>query len=248
MQISRRAFLVDLGKGVAAGLVLSACGDSGTSSTTSTTSTSTSTSTTSTSTTSPPSLNWERVNLGGVSAFLFTRAGEVTLIDTGNPRNEDEIQAVLEEMGFGWNAVGHVIVTHAHGDHMGSLEPVMTLTPEATAYAGELDIPRMVSPRPITPVGDGDTVMGLQIIETPGHTPGHISVLDPGRVLFTGDALVGVFGLVGPPSDRFSSDLDQALQSARKLGGFEFEGVGFGHGDHILEGGRAQLDVFLATL
>ena len=66
----------------------------------------------------------------------------------------------------------------------------MNAAPEAVGYAGELDIPRINSPRPLIAVGTGDRVFGLDIISTPGHTPGHICVFDPvDRALITGDAV-----------------------------------------------------------
>ena len=49
----------------------------------------------------------------------------------------------------------------------------------AVGYAGEPDIPGIPSPRTLVPVGDGDTVFGLEIIAAPGHTPGSIVVRDP---------------------------------------------------------------------
>ena len=47
---------------------------------------------------------------------------------------------------------------------------------------------------------DGQEVFGLQVVDTPGHTPGHIAVFDnDSRVLVAGDALTNTIdGLEGP--------------------------------------------------
>ena len=140
-------------------------------------------------------ITWERVNLGFVSAYLLARAGEAALVDTGLPGSEGDIAMALERIGLTWDAVGHVIVTHGHGDHAGSLAAVLTAAPDATGYAGAEDISSMTSPRPLVAVADGDVVFGLRIVATPGHTPGHIVVLDEvGGILVAGDALGTTWG------------------------------------------------------
>ena len=75
------------------------------------------------------------------------------------------------EIGLDWSAVGHLILTHRHNDHVGSAAEIMEAAPEAAAYAGAEDIPAISVPRPLTPVEDGDRVFDLQIVTTPGHTP-----------------------------------------------------------------------------
>src|SRR6185503_5829539 len=109
-----------------------------------------------------------------------------------------------------------------HGDHVGNLNEILAQAPEATVYAGAPDIPRIESARAITPVEDGQEVFGTQIIATPGHTPGHISVYDPaGAALITGDAAANVGGNL----DRHWSVMDEAAanESVRKLAALAFE-------------------------
>ncbi len=179
----------------------------------------------------PTNFRWERVRMGFVSAYVYQRGTEATLIDTGTPRNEENISRVVAAMGLGWHSIGHVIVTHHHNDHQGSLVGVLDLATDATPYAGKLDIPSITSTRPVVPVGDGDTVMGLRIVDTPGHTPGHISVLDPGRVLFAGDALIGEAGFPAGPDPDFTEDMEVAWRSVAKLAGLPYEVAVFGHGE-----------------
>ena len=124
-------------------------------------------------------VTYHRVSLGFVSAYLLVRGNEAAVVDTGVDGSVDEIQGALDAASVGWDAVGHVILTHHHPDHVGSLSAVLDAATGATAYAGEPDIAQITSPRPLRAVGDGDEVFGLQVIATPGHTPGHIAVLDP---------------------------------------------------------------------
>ena len=187
-------------------------------------------------------VDWTRVNLGNVSAYILVRAGEAAVVDTGVRGSADDIEASLVTAGIDWAAVGHVILTHHHGDHQGSLPDVLARAPEAAAYAGAADIPSIDSPRPLLSVGDGDHVFDLEIIETPGHTPGHISVLDSaGGLLVAGDALNGADGGVIGANPRYTPDMDTAALSIAKLAERAFETVVFGHGDPVIGGASAQV-------
>jgi glyoxylase-like metal-dependent hydrolase (beta-lactamase superfamily II) len=194
-------------------------------------------------------VDWERVNLGFVSAYILVRNGEAALIDTGTSGSAGMIEATLEAAGVGWSDLGHVIVTHSHNDHQGSLTAVLNAAPGATPYAGTADIPAISAPRPPSAVGNGDRVFGLDVIETPGHTAGHISLLDPvGGLLVAGDALNGADGGVVGPNPSFSSNHTQALESVGVLAGFEYETLVFGHGEPVLANASALVTELAASL
>ena len=92
-------------------------------------------------------------------------------------------------------------------------------------------------------------MFGLQVIATPGHTPGHIAVLDPASALLVaGDALnrEGGSGLAGANPD-FSDDMAQAAESVRKLAGLTIDAILFGHGDPIDSGAGPLLDQLAAS-
>ena len=138
--------------------------------------------------------------------------------------------------------MGQVILTHKHPDHMGSIDAVLERAPGAVVYAGAADIPEIASAMVPQPVGDGDSVFDLAIIETPGHTAGHICVLDTAAgILVAGDALNGVGGGVAAPDPSFSENMTVALDSVRKLAGFSYEVALFGHGEPLLEGASAAV-------
>ena len=184
---------------------------------------------------------WERVNLGFVSAYVLARGGEAAIVDTGTAGSEADIAAALERIGLGWDAVGHVIVTHRHGDHAGSTAAVLEAAPDATGYAGAEDLAAISAPRPLVAVADGEDVFGLTIIATPGHTAGHVAVLDEvGGILVAGDALGTGGGAVQGPDSQFTEDMATALASVAKLGTLKFETLLVGHGDPIV-GGASDL-------
>ncbi len=253
--LTRRTLLADLGKGTMAALVVAACGPEP-SATTASFGTPAPTAGISGSETSPstgePStgaeLIWERIPLGFVSAYILTRGGEAAVVDTGVSGSSNAIEAALVAMGFDWGAVGHVIATHKHPDHIGSLEAVLNAAEGATGYAGTDDIPAIRSPRPLAAVADGDSVFGLTIVGSPGHTPGHVSVLDPGRLLVAGDALNGEGGGVVGPNPRFSEDMELANASVKRLAEFEYEVVLFGHGEPVTTGASARVAELAAGL
>ena len=192
---------------------------------------------------------WERVNLGFVSAYVLERGGEGIIVDTGVEGSEGQIEGALALLDLGWGDVGHVILTHLHPDHVGSLDAVMVNAASAAGYAGEADISGIPSPRALTAVGDGDNVFDLEIIETPGHTPGSISILEPGGgLLLAGDALNGEGGGVAGANPQFSSDMTAADDSVRKLAGLTFDIVVFGHGDPVVGGADTQVTALAAEL
>lgn len=184
-------------------------------------------------------LRWAQVSLGFVSAYVLVRGNRAAVVDTGTSGSADAIGATLADLGVTFDDVGDVILTHHHPDHIGSLPAVLDRAGSATAYAGVLDLPNI----PVDAIGvaDGDDVFGLQVIETPGHTPGSISVLDTGiGLLIAGDALNGDDGTgIGGPNPDFTADMDTATASVARLADLSFETAAFGHGQPVLSGADA---------
>lgn len=259
----RRTFLFDFGRLAVATLVLGGCADAtGSSADIEPPSTETSDPPTpdpTIGTTVSPSISspatdalepeWQRVDLEFVSAYVLVRDGTGTIVDTGVRGSEDAIGDALTELGASWGDLAHIIVTHSHPDHAGSLRSITEAAPQAAVYAGHADISNMDSATEISAVDDGQTVAGLEVVATPGHTPGHISIIDPvAGWLLAGDALNGAAGAIAGPNPQFSSDMTAALASARKLATEEFDTAVFGHGPPVIGGAKSQLETFLATL
>lgn len=239
-RLGRRGFLRDLGKGTLAvaivGPALAACSSSTSVSASPTATHAPTPAPTAGSDDSPtPSpapddtgdseteaLEWAQVSLGNVSAYVLVRGNQAAVVDTGNPGSADQIASTLQALGVSWSDVQHVILTHSHNDHVGSVGDAVGRAPGAKLYAGAADIAAISAP------------VAIEVIETPGHTPGSISVIDHDAGLrIAGDALNGnaagtdVLGA----NPRFSGDITTANESIRKLAGLRFDTAAFGHGN-----------------
>jgi glyoxylase-like metal-dependent hydrolase (beta-lactamase superfamily II) len=86
-----------------------------------------------------------RVSMGRVNGYVLVRSKEAALVDTGTPGNASKFADVIRAAGLGWDAVQHVILTHYHTDHIGSVGDILEAAPKATVYAGGADITRIDS-------------------------------------------------------------------------------------------------------
>jgi glyoxylase-like metal-dependent hydrolase (beta-lactamase superfamily II) len=78
----------------------------------------------------PPTLIVEglwQLSLGAVNVFLLDQ-GELTLIDTGLPKSESKIVEAIESIGRKPADLKHILVTHCHPDHAGSLAALKRIT------------------------------------------------------------------------------------------------------------------------
>lgn len=146
-----------------------------------------------------------------VRAFLIADGDRVVLVDTGMDPSGTHLDAGLAELGASWAEVGDVVITHNHPDHLGGLDHVRARAPQATVWSGD-QLPNT------RPVGDGDRIGPLRVLSTPGHTPGHVSLVDER----SGDVLVGdCVGAVGGRLQRapavFTADAEAAERSLHRL-------------------------------
>jgi glyoxylase-like metal-dependent hydrolase (beta-lactamase superfamily II) len=198
----------------------------------------------------PLEVSFASPTAGLVTVFMFVlvRGQEAAIVDTTVAGNADLALEGLQSVGLGWDAVRHVILTHWHPDHAGSAPDIVQSATNATIWAGEADIPNITLPRAIQPANDGDEVFGLRIVATPGHTAGHISVLDPAAsTLMTGDAVFNMGGVLTASPPAFTADAAQAAASLRKLGGMGFERALVAHGPPIEEGAAAAIAALAAS-
>jgi glyoxylase-like metal-dependent hydrolase (beta-lactamase superfamily II) len=188
-------------------------------------------------------LRWERADFGFVSAYVLVRGATAAVVDTGTAGNADRIGETLALLGVTFDDVRHVVLTHHHPDHIGSLPEVMTRASSAATYAGEADI-GTIGADGVLAVGDGDDVFGLQVIATPGHTAGSISLFDPGiGLLVAGDALNGNADgtAIDGPDSQFTADMVSAEASVAKLQALDVRIAAFGHGEPVRDDAGALL-------
>lgn len=100
---------------------------------------------------------------------------------------------------------------------------------------------------------EGETMPeGFLVIHTPGHTPGHISLLDQEkRVLIAGDAMNNRGGQLHRPPALFTPDPDNAIKSIQKLGGKyanDYDVAVFGHGPAITTEAGQRIRAFAEQL
>jgi glyoxylase-like metal-dependent hydrolase (beta-lactamase superfamily II) len=167
-----------------------------------------------------------------VRCFLIPHPNGLLLVDTGMPDTPAALTAKLGELGATWSDVTDVVLTHHHPDHVGGLAEVRSLAPHATVrgsandhYEGE-----------IRPVAEGDTVRGVQVLETPGHTPGHICLIaEDGGALLIGDALGVLNGVLGRAPAPFTADPETAEKSLHRIAGIATGRVLFSHGAEVAD-------------
>ncbi len=182
-------------------------------------------------------------------------------------------------MGRRPEEVTRIVLTHQHPDHIGGAadlvaasgaevwaHPLDTPAIEGTGMRdgpkGPLGLtfnmlifPRLRPLKVARSLADGETLPilanggGLQVIATPGHTLGHISLYMPSRQLFfAGDALRHSGEKVVPSPAMFNRDHAEALRTFADLARLGIEASLPGHGAPILSGAGARLAQTAATL
>ncbi len=193
-------------------------------------------------------LRWAQAELGFVSAYVLARGNKAAIVDTGVSGSADAIGRSLTDLGLTYNDVEHVVLTHHHGDHAGSIAEVMDRSINATVYAGEADLDSITT-EAITGLVGGEDIFGFEALHTPGHTAGHIAVIDhDAGLLVAGDAIFtdGGTALEGP--DRFFDDVPLSRQSIRDMAALSFNTLLVGHGPPIEVGADAAVAQLAAAL
>ncbi|MBY8913972.1 MBL fold metallo-hydrolase [Bacillus sp. YC2] len=143
-----------------------------------------------------------------VNSYLVEEDEGVTLIDAGLPNSHRGIKKVLCEIG---KPLKRILLTHAHGDHVGSLDSLSSDFPDAAVYISERDsfllkgddslfehevqtpikggVPKNIQTEPDHLLKGGEQIGSLLIIPAPGHTPGSLAFMDTrNNILIAGDA------------------------------------------------------------
>ena len=210
----------------------------------------------------------------GANAYLVKQDDDIIVVDTGLPGNAGKIIDYVQSIGCRPSDVKTIVLTHSDMDHAGSVARLKEET-NAKVAIHEADAPRLSGekePKAVKGVlglflrtmsafmrfkrmkadlllKDSDTIDGMTVIHTPGHTDGSICLYLPGRALFVGDALLTNHGTVlSLPRRSMSTDLDQAKESIKRISELKYSVLLPGHGPPIDQNASMIVKEFVASL
>lgn len=192
-----------------------------------------------------------------MNCFLVREADGFTLVDTGMKGSEQAILKAAREYGA---PIRRILLTHAHVDHVGSLDALHALLPDAEVMISARDARFLTgdlsldADEPQTPLRGGypvcttmpthllkagERIGSLEVIASPGHTPGHVAFFDHrDGTLIAGDAYStkggistgGTFRLLFPLPAMATWNKPLGIRSAEVLRDLQPARLAVGHG------------------
>jgi glyoxylase-like metal-dependent hydrolase (beta-lactamase superfamily II) len=209
---------------------------------------------------------------GFVNAYLVFEDDGLTLVDTLVPRSAKAVLRAAQGRGA---PIVRIALTHAHGDHIGSLDELAAALPGVEVLISARDARPMrkdlsldpgepqrklrgsypgAKTRPTRTFAPGDMVGSLEVVAAPGHTPGHVAFFDRrDGTLLCGDAFTTMGGVATtdrirlpfPLASMATWDPATELASARALRALDPAALAPGHGK-IVDAPAAAMDAALA--
>ena len=195
-----------------------------------------------------------KINNSPYDANAYLVNGTI-LIDVGMDSSD-----IISELGkhITLDDLEIIILTHCHYDHSGGASGVARATGAKIAVhkndASLLGNPEASASRLFgkkAPIIVPDILLGgdekfgdLEIIHTPGHTPGGICLYDPiSKILFSGDTVFqdGSFGR----TDLYGGDSSQLIGSIKKLTLLDVKIMYPGHGEIVMNNANDQIKLSL---
>lgn len=190
------------------------------------------------------------------NCYLVREADGFTLVDTAL-NSAKGILAAAQQYGA---EIKRITLTHAHQDHVGSVDALHEALPDAEISISARDARFLHGDKSLDPgesqeklrggyvilkttptrlLNTGDKVGSLEVIASPGHTPGHVAFLDRrDGTLIAGDAYTsqggistaGTFKLFFPIMAMATWSKSTALESAEALVALKPSRLAVGHG------------------
>jgi glyoxylase-like metal-dependent hydrolase (beta-lactamase superfamily II) len=179
----------------------------------------------------------------GSYAYLI-KDKETILIDTGRPGKVKNILNEIESLDINPKDIKHILLTHHDADRVGNAASLEKET-RAILWAPKKDIPyilgdksrpgvkklgslylslmRVKKPEKIRSY-DNNKIDNIEIIPTPGHTPGHVSILYK-DILFAGDLVRNSNGVLKIAPSIMNADEESIKESIRKISEYSFRWV-----------------------
>jgi len=209
---------------------------------------------------------------GFVNAYLVREDDGLTVVDTMVPRSAKGILAAAEKLGA---PIVRIALTHAHGDHIGSLDDLAAALPDAEVLISARDARLLhkdmtlepsepqdklrggypgTRTRPTRTLSPGENIGSLEVVAAPGHTPGQVAFLDRrDGTLLCADAFstLGGVATAAKANPRFplvamaTWHRPLALQTARELRALDPARLAPGHG-RVIEAPGAAMDAAIA--
>ncbi len=193
-----------------------------------------------------------------MNCYVVIEDDGLTLVDSTTASPSEDVAILAKRLG---KELRRVALTHAHGDHVGGVAGVRSRFPGVEVSISERDAPILAGDRtlrasepqsevkgyfvkvdwkPDRLLVPGDRVGSLEVVASPGHTPGHVAFIDVrDRTLIAGDAFqtrggIAVSGdlrLLFPFPAMATWNKQSALASAIALRALNPSLLGVGHGD-----------------
>jgi glyoxylase-like metal-dependent hydrolase (beta-lactamase superfamily II) len=209
---------------------------------------------------------------GFVNSYLVEDEGGLTVIDTMIPGSAPAILAGAEEHGL---SITRILLTHAHQDHVGSLDKLHEAVPRAEVIISARDARFLrkdmsldpdepqdklrggypgTETEPTRKLAAGDRVGSLEAIAAPGHTPGQLAFLDDrDGTLFCADSYSSLGGVATCAKANWRFPLPAmatwhrptALETAKALRAMDPKRLAPGHGK-VVEDPGAAMDAAIA--
>ena len=210
-------------------------------------------------------------NIKGANSFLYiSDKNEISIIDSGMPGNANKILSQISELDISFDKIKHIILTHADIDHMGSVADLKNATGALVAiHENEVSyllgekmrkleglrgrviglifriLFKFIKTKRIIPditLKEGDFIGGLEVIYSPGHTEGSISLYSAATGLFSGDAIItDINSNIKGFKNRSASDALEAAKTINKIKQLKFEILLPGHGSPVLKNASDKL-------